>query len=86
VGYARYIVVWLSLLALTALTVTMASLNLGRASVAAVLAIAAVKSVLVLLFFMHLLRERLLFKLLVPIAVAALAVFIGLTYVDILHR
>jgi cytochrome c oxidase subunit IV len=85
-GWARYLVVWLSLLALTALTVTMASLNLGRLSIVVVLAIAAAKSTLVLLFFMHLLRERLLFKLLVPIAVAALAIFIALTYVDILHR
>jgi cytochrome c oxidase subunit IV len=87
VGLARYIVVWLALLALTALTVTMASLNLGRASIVVVLAIAAVKSTLVLLFFMHLIREkRLLFRLLVPIAVAALAIFIGLTYMDVLNR
>jgi hypothetical protein len=31
-------------------------------------------------------EKRLLFKLLVPIAVAALAIFIGLTYTDILYR
>jgi cytochrome c oxidase subunit 4 len=79
--------VWAALIALTAVTVTTASLDLGRAGIAVVLAIAAAKSTLVLLYFMHLRDEkRLLLKLVVPIAVAALAVFIGLTYTDILSR
>jgi cytochrome c oxidase subunit IV len=83
----RYIWVWLALLALTALTVTMADLNLGKVSILVVIAIAAAKSTLVLLFFMHLAQEkRLLLKLLVPIAVCTLAIFIGLTYTDILFR
>ena len=86
-SYARYIRVWLALLVLTAITVTTASLNFGRISIVVVLAIAAGKSTLVLLFFMHLITEkRLLLKLLVPIAVIALAIFIGLTYTDILYR
>ncbi len=84
---ARYLYVWLGLLALTALTVTMADLDLGRVSIVIVIAIAAVKSTLVLLFFMHLAEEkRLLLKLLVPIAVITLAIFIGLTYTDVLFR
>jgi cytochrome c oxidase subunit 4 len=83
----RYLYVWLALLALTALTVTTASLNFGRAGILVVLAIAAVKSTLVLLFFMHLSTEkRILLKLLVPIAICTLAIFIGLTYTDILYR
>jgi len=87
VSSARYIRVWAALIALTAVTVTTASLDLGRAGIAVVLAIAAAKSTLVLLYFMHLRDEkRLLLKLVVPIAVAALAVFIGLTYTDILSR
>ena len=86
-SYARYIQVWLALLVLTAITVAAASLNFGRISIVVVLAIAAGKSTLVLLFFMHLITEkRLLLKLLVPIAVIALAIFIGLTYTDILYR
>jgi cytochrome c oxidase subunit 4 len=72
---------------LTAITVTTAELNVGRAGIIVVLAIAAVKSTLVLLWFMHLRSEsRLLLKLLVPIAIATLAIFIGLTYTDILTR
>jgi caa(3)-type oxidase subunit IV len=48
---------------------------------------AAVKSSLVFLYFMHLRWEkRLLIKLLIPIALAVLAIFIGLTYTDVLAR
>ena len=83
----RYILVWAALIALTAVTVATASANLGRAAIVVVLAIAAGKSTLVLLYFMHLREERrLLLKLVVPIAVATLAIFIGLTYTDVLHR
>ena len=73
-SYARYFYVWAALLLLTAVTVTTAELNVGRAGIIIVLAIAAGKSTLVLLWFMHLRSEkRLLLKLLVPIAVATLA-------------
>ncbi len=86
-GPAVYYWVWAVLLLLTALTVTAASLRLGRAAVAAALGIAAVKSTLVVLYFMHLRWEkRLLLKLLLPITLATLAIFIGLTYTDILVR
>jgi cytochrome c oxidase subunit IV len=82
-----YLAVWAALVALTALTVFMAGLDLGTASIVAVLAIASAKSTLVLFYFMHLrYEERVLVKVLVPIVVAALAVFIGLTYTDIMYR
>jgi cytochrome c oxidase subunit IV len=83
----RYVVIWLGLVLLTVLTVTTAGLNVGRLGILIVLAIAATKSTLVLLWFMHLSTEkRLLLKLLVPIAVCVLAIFIGLTYSDVLTR
>ncbi len=82
-----YLFVWLGLLALTALTVTAAELDLGAFSVIVVLLVACGKSTLVLLFFMHLKYEKsVLLKLLIPIALAALTIFIGLTYTDILYR
>jgi cytochrome c oxidase subunit 4 len=87
VAYARYIYIWVALIVLTAITVTTASLNFGRAGILVVLAIAAVKSTLVLLYFMHLSTEkRLLLKLLVPIAICTLAIFIGLTFTDVMFR
>jgi cytochrome c oxidase subunit 4 len=83
----RYVGIWLGLVALTVLTVTTASLNVGRIGIIIVLAIAAAKSTMVLLWFMHLSTEkRLLLKLLVPIAICVLAIFIGLTYSDVLTR
>ena len=86
-AYARYIYIWAALIVLTAVTVTTASLNFGRAGILVVIAIAAVKSTLVLLYFMHLSTEkRLLLKLLVPIAICTLAIFIGLTFTDVMYR
>jgi len=86
-AYARYVYIWAALIVLTAITVTTASLNFGRVGILVVLAIAAIKSTLVLLYFMHLSSEkRLLLKLLVPIAICTLAIFIGLTFTDVLYR
>ena len=82
-----YIVVWLVLMIMTALTVTTAGLNLGGIAIVICLGIAAFKSTLVLLYFMHLRYEnRLLIKLVMPIAVVVLAIFIGLTYSDVIFR
>ncbi|HEY9595340.1 MAG TPA: cytochrome C oxidase subunit IV family protein [Spirochaetia bacterium] len=85
--YARYIYVWLGLIVLTALTVTLADLNFGKVAIIVAMAVAATKSVLVVLYFMHMRSEkRLILKLLLPIALATLAIFIGLTFTDVLHR
>ncbi len=85
--YRTYAWVWVGLLILTGLTVSMAGMNLGRLSIAMVLAIAAIKSGLVLGYFMHLKYETgLLFKLMIPIVLAALTIFIGLTFTDIAFR
>jgi cytochrome c oxidase subunit 4 len=87
VAAVRYVYVWIALLVLTAVTVITADLNVGRIGIVVVLGVAATKSILVLLEFMHLRSEkRLLLKLMVPIAIATLAIFIGLTYTDILTR
>ncbi len=85
--YRTYVVIWGLLILGTALTVISASLSLGRLAILAVLAIAATKSTLVLLYFMHLRwEERLLLKLIVPIVVVILAIFIGLTFTDVVGR
>jgi cytochrome c oxidase subunit 4 len=86
-NYRTYVWVWVGLLILTGLTVSLAGMNLGRLSIAMVLAIAAIKSGLVLGYFMHLKYETgLLFKLMIPIVLAALTIFIGLTFTDIAFR
>ena len=86
-NYQIYILVWLWLLILTGLTVSMAGMNLGRLSILIVLAIAAFKSGLVLSYFMHLKYETgLLFRLMIPMVLAVLTIFIGLTFTDIAFR
>jgi len=85
--YRTYVWVWVALIILTGMTVSMAGMNLGRLSIVIVLAIAAMKSGLVLSYFMHLKYETgLLFKLMIPIVLAALTIFIGLTFTDIAFR
>ena len=85
--YRTYVWVWVGLLILTVMTVSMAGMNLGRLSILIVLAIAAIKSGLVLSYFMHLKYETgLLFKLMIPIVLAVLTIFIGLTFTDIAFR
>ena len=82
-----YIRVWLGLVILTGITVSMAGMNLGLLSIFVVLFIAALKAGLVLCYFMHLKYETgLLFKLMIPIVLATLLVFIGLTFTDVAYR
>jgi cytochrome c oxidase subunit IV len=82
-----YVVVWGALIVLTATTVGVAGFNLQKIAIIVCLGIAAIKSSLVLLYFMHLRYEqRLIVKLLVPIAMATLAIFIGLTFSDVITR
>jgi len=85
--YRGYVWVWVGLMILTGMTVSMAGMNLGRLSILIVLAIAAFKSGLVLSYFMHLKYETgMLFKLMIPIVLAVLTIFIGLTFTDIAFR
>jgi cytochrome c oxidase subunit 4 len=82
-----YAAIWGALVVLTATTVAVAGFNLQKIAIIVCLGIAAVKSTLVLFFFMHLRYERrLVIKLLVPIAIATLAIFIGLTFSDVITR
>ncbi len=85
--HRTYVRIWLGLVILTGITVSVAGMNLGRLSIVMVLVIAAVKSGLVLSYFMHLKYEKgLLFKLMIPIVLAVLTIFIGLTFTDIAFR
>jgi cytochrome c oxidase subunit 4 len=86
VGYGVYVVVWVTLLVLTALTVAVAGLELGKISVLTALAIATCKSWVVANHFMHLKYEDRVFKIMVVVALGTLAVIIGLTFFDVSFR
>jgi len=78
--------VWLVLLALTALTVWVAHLDLAIGHVWGSLAIACLKSGLVIAFFMHMKYEGWLLRGLLFVALVTLAIFIGFTFFDVLYR
>ena len=85
-SYGKLTLVWLTLLALTALTVWVAHHNVGIGHVWGSLAIACLKSGLVIAFFMHMKYEGRLLRWLLFTALAILTIFIGFTFFDVLYR
>ena len=81
-GYGQYTIVWLGLVGLTALTVALAGIDLGRWVIATALVIASVKSMFVLNVFMHLSSEDRIFRIFVAVTVITLAIFFILTFFD----
>lgn len=86
VSYRKLTIVWLALLALTALTIAVSRFGTGFGHVWGALAIAALKSGLVVAFFMHMKYENRLLRWLLFVTLATLALFIGLTFFDVLYR
>jgi cytochrome c oxidase subunit 4 len=87
VPYRTFVIVWALLLVLTAVTVTVSRVQLGPLNIVAALGIASVKSALVIFFFMHLKYERLeAFKTFLLATLLTLAVFMGMTFFDVLYR
>ncbi|WP_437805542.1 cytochrome C oxidase subunit IV family protein [Sorangium sp. So ce1078] len=72
-----YVIVWLVLMALTLASYLLSLAHLGRADVIAALLIATAKTVLVLLFFMHLIEQR--FANALPMIVSSLLLGLLLT-------
>jgi len=82
-----YIAVWFVLLGLLAATIAVARLDLlAQFSVLGSLVIASVKAGLVLAFFMHLKDEGPFLKIMLPVALFALTVLVGLLFADIWLR
>ena len=86
VPYRTFLLVWVALLILTGATVTVAQYHFGALNIWIALGIATLKSSLVIAVFMHLKDEQPLFKLALLSALAILAIFIGLTFFDVLYR
>jgi len=86
VPYKTFLVIWVCLLILTGATIAVAQVNLGPLNIWVALGIATLKSGLVVAVFMHMKYENRLFKLSLFTALAILAIFVGLTFVDVLYR
>lgn len=86
ISYGTYIFVWLGLLALTALTVTIAGINLGNLTIVVALIIAMIKSILVVNIFMHIKFDMVVFKIFVIVGFLTLVAIFILTFSDYLFR
>jgi cytochrome c oxidase subunit 4 len=86
VPYRIFLLVWVALLILTGVTVAVAQFHFGVLNVWIALGIATLKAGLVVAIFMHMKYEQPLFKLALLSALAILAIFIGLTFFDVLYR
>jgi cytochrome c oxidase subunit 4 len=86
ISYRKLTGIWLALLALTALTVGITRLELSGYKVLGALTIACIKAGLVIAFFMHMKYEGRLLRWLLFLTLVTLAIYIGLTFFDVLYR
>ena len=86
IGYGTYIMVWLGLVALTAVTVSVAGFEFGGVTIIIALLIAAVKSLLVGNYFMHLKFEKVIFKVFIAVCLVTFLIMIILTFSDLSFR
>ncbi len=81
-----YILVWLALMVLLALTVGSAFMPLGRAHTPVNLAISVTQAALVMLFSMHLSAAHPLLRVIALIGFFGIAIMITLSLFDVLTR
>ena len=86
VPYRVFIKVWAALLALTVITVAVSRVHLGALNIWVALGVASLKSSLVIFVFMHLRQESKMFKICLLVMLTILAIFIGMTFFDVLYR
>lgn len=86
ISYGTYVLVWLSLISLTALTVAVAGVDFGKFALLLALFIAAIKSSLVINYFMHIKFDDMIFKVFLIVALATLASIFILTSFDVFYR
>ena len=86
VPYRTFILIWVALLILTVVTIAVSRVNLGALNIWVAMGVASIKSSLVIFVFMHLRQESKLFKIGLLVMLSILAIFIGLTFFDVLYR
>lgn len=86
IGYGTYIMVWVGLVALTAVTVSVAGLNLGSITLTVALLIASAKTFFVMNYFMHVKFEHTVFKIFIAVCILTFIIMISLTFFDLSFR
>lgn len=85
VPYRTLLLVWAALLTLTALLVAASSVS-PRLGIAAMLTLTPVKAALVVYYYMNLRHEGPVIKTALAVALVALVLFIGMTFLDTAFR
>lgn len=85
-GYGTYIMVWLGLVALTAVTVTISGIHLGSLTLIMALLIACIKTTLVAYHFMHVKFDDRIIKVFIFVCIAIFLTFWILTFSDLSFR
>lgn len=85
-SYRTHGVILVLLLFLTAITITVNWVDVGKLAIAVAMFVACVKATLVLLYFMHLKFDALVFKLFTAIVFLLLVVVFVITFFDYLFR
>jgi len=86
VSYGTYIMVWLGLVALTAITVTIAGIHLGSVTLIAALMIASIKTILVVSYFMHVRFDNMTIKVFIYVCLVIFIIIMLLTFSDLSFR
>jgi len=86
VKYSLYAKVWLALVILTTITVSVSYLDMKKFTVFTAMLIATVKSGLVLLYFMHIRYEKLIYPVMILFILSTYAIFVILTFSDYSFR
>lgn len=77
-----FVLVWVALLALTAVTVAASVWFPGRVGIGVAMVVTPIKAALILMWFMHLKYEKPVFKFMFLAAMCILAIVMGLTFFD----
>ena len=86
VPYRTFILIWVALVILTGITIAVSRVDLDALNIWVALGVASFKSSLVIFVFMHLRQESKLFKIGLLVMLSILAIFIGMTFFDVLYR
>jgi cytochrome c oxidase subunit 4 len=81
-----YVLVWIALGILTIVTVLTGKQHLGAIALPLALTIATVKSLLVLIFFMHLKEQKGIYAMIIAVSVAFALLLMGMTLTDVATR
>lgn len=85
-SFGANLAVWAALMALTAVTVAVAYMDLAFLHVVVALSVATVKAGLVIVYFMHVKYASLTVRAMLFTAFLLLAIAIGLTFFDVAYR